>query len=167
MNNAVGAAQIDKMLGLGIKVCLGNDGFSNDMWAEWKAAYLLHKVASRDPRAAHGELIVKIAAEHNARLAELFFPESQIGQIAVGATADLILMDYHPFTPLSGGNLPWHTLFGFESSMVAATIVAGRVLMWDRQLLTVDEAAIAAEARAHVPAVWERYEQFAASVPVR
>jgi hypothetical protein len=33
--------------------------------------------------------------------------------------------------------------------------------MWDRQLLTLDEAAIAAEARAKVPAVWERFRALA------
>src|SRR5260221_1699142 len=32
MNNAVGAAKVDEMLRGGIKVCLGNDGFSNNMW---------------------------------------------------------------------------------------------------------------------------------------
>ena len=37
-----------------MKVCIGNDGFSNNMWADWKAAYLMHKVASRDPRRANG-----------------------------------------------------------------------------------------------------------------
>ncbi len=44
--------------------------------------------------------------------------------------------------------------------MVMATIAAGRVLMWDRQLRTLDEAAIAAEALQHVPAVWARYQQY-------
>ena len=44
MNNGVGAADVDGLLADGVKVCLGNDGFSNNMWAEWKAAYLLHKV---------------------------------------------------------------------------------------------------------------------------
>ena len=37
MNNGVGAADIDGMLAAGIRLCLGNDGFSNNMWAEWKA----------------------------------------------------------------------------------------------------------------------------------
>ena len=45
-------ADIEGMLRLGIPVCLGNDGFSNNMWAEWKTAYLLHKEAHRDPRRA-------------------------------------------------------------------------------------------------------------------
>ena len=164
MNNGVGAADIEALLRGGIKLCLGNDGFSNDMWSEWKAAYLLHKVANRDPRAANGEHIVKMAAENNAKLVQQFFPETQLGTLAVGCAADMILVDYHPFTPLGGGNLPWHTIFGFESSMVRATICAGNILMWDNQLLTLDEASIAAEAKAQVPAVWERYREFATSV---
>ncbi|HXD11791.1 MAG TPA: amidohydrolase family protein, partial [Anaerolineales bacterium] len=54
MNNGVGVAQIESMLRTGIRVCLGNDGFSNAMWEEWKAAYLLHKVHHRDPRRMGG-----------------------------------------------------------------------------------------------------------------
>jgi hypothetical protein len=34
--------------------------------------------------------------------------------------------------------------------------------MQDRQLLTLDEGAIMAEALAHAPAVWERYQANAA-----
>ena len=157
MNNGVGAADIDGLLAAGIKLCLGNDGFSNNMWAEWKAAYLLHKVVNRDPRRADGMNIARMAWRNNARLMERFFPELTIGELTEGAAADLIFVDYKPFTPLTAGNLPWHLLFGFESSMVATTICAGRVLMRDRQLLTLDEAAIAAEAIALAPAVWERY----------
>jgi hypothetical protein len=79
----------------------------------------------------------------------------------VGAQADVILVDYQPFTPLTGGNLPWHMLFGFEASMVTATIVAGRVLMQDRTLLTLDERSIMAEALALAPKVWDSYTRFA------
>lgn len=157
MNNAVGAAAIDTMLAEGMPLALGNDGFSNNMWAEWKAAYLLHKVANRDPRMAQGDAIARMATDHNARLAEVFFPGQTIGKLAPGAVADIILVDYRPFTPLTAGNAPWHILYGFESSMVTATIVAGRVLMRDRRLLTLDEGAIAEAARAYAPKVWERY----------
>jgi len=157
MNNGVGAADIDGLLEAGIKLCLGNDGFSNNMWAEWKAAYLLHKVVNRDPRRADGMNIARMAWRNNARLIESFFPDAKIGEIGAGAVADLIFVDYQPFTPLTAGNLPWHLLFGFEASMVTTTICAGRVLMRDRELLTLDESAIAAEALDLAPAVWERY----------
>ena len=157
MNNGVGAADIDGLLATGIKLCLGNDGFSNNMWAEWKAAYLLHKVANRDPRRANGMSIAQMAWRNNARLMERFFPGETIGEIAPGAVADLIFVDYQPFTPLTAGNLPWHLLFGFEASMVTTTICAGQVLMRDRELLTLDEAEITAEALALAPRVWEEY----------
>ncbi len=161
MNNGVGAMAFDAMLAAGVRVALGNDGFSNNMWAEWKAAYLLHKVVNRDPRRAPGDAVARVAMSHNTRLAEVFFPGQTLGQLTPGAVADVVLVDYHPFTPLTVGNFPWHVLFGFEASMVTTTIVAGRVLMRDRELLTLDEAAIAAEARAYAPTVWERYEKFA------
>ena len=157
MNNAVGAADVDGLLRAGVPVCLGNDGFSNAMWEEWKAAYLLHKVAHRDPRRANGLNIVQMAIHNNAALAGQFFPAAPLGELAVGAYADLILVDYHPTTPLSAGNLPWHILFGFEPSAVTATICAGKVLMKDRQLLFLDEAAITARSRELAAQTWQRY----------
>jgi len=164
MNNAVGALALDDMLAAGIPVCLGNDGFSNNMWAEWKDAYLLHKVVNRDPRKANGADIARMATQHNAQLANQFFEDCPIGQLVEGAAADMIFVDYHPYTPLTAGNLPWHILFGFEASMVTTTIVNGIVLMHDRRLLTLDEAAIAQEALALAPQVWERYTANAQAV---
>jgi putative selenium metabolism protein SsnA len=161
MNNAVGVADVEGMLRLGIPVCLGNDGFSNNMWAEWKTAYLLHKVWHRDPRRANGMAIVEMAVQNNAALASVFFPHMPPGLLIEGAAADVILVDYHSTTPLTAGNLPWHIIFGFEASMVTATICAGKVLMQDRQLLTLDEAAITARSRELVPAVWNRYTEIA------
>ena len=43
--------------------------------------------------------------------------------------------------------------------MVTTTIVGGRVLMRDRQLLTLDEAAITARSRELATKVWRRYEE--------
>ena len=157
MNNAVGVAPVETMLRGGIKVAMGNDGFSNNMWAEWKAAYLVHKLWHGDPRRGNGYDIIKMAVTNNAALAGVFWPDAPLGEIAPGACADLILVDYHPFTELTAGNLPWHILFGFEASAVTATMVAGKWLMRDRKLLTLDEEAIAARARELSAAVWERY----------
>ncbi|MBM4424954.1 MAG: putative aminohydrolase SsnA [Chloroflexi bacterium] len=159
MNNAVGAADVDGLLRLGVPVCLGNDGFSNAMWEEWKAAYLLHKVASRDPRRAGGYNIAQMALANNAALANMFFPAHKLGVLEPGATADLMFVDYHPITPLTAGNIPWHIIFGFESSMVTTTICGGKVLMKDRQLLFLDEAEITAKSRELAAKVWERYNE--------
>ena len=157
MNNAVGVAPVETMLRGGIPVAMGNDGFSNNMWAEWKTAYLLHKVWHGDPRRMGGYDVLQMAVTHNAALARVFWPEAPLGQIAPGAYADLILVDYHPFTELTAGNLPWHILFGFEADAVTATMAAGKWLMRDRKLLTLDEAEIAARARELSAETWKRY----------
>jgi putative selenium metabolism protein SsnA len=156
MNNAVGVAEVQAMLRGGIPVCLGNDGFSNDMFAEMKVADLLQKVSHGDPRWLGADQVVQMAVHHNRRLAGQFF-DRPVGIIAPGAYADLILLDYFPITPLTAANLPWHILFGVSGSHVHSTIAHGRVLMKARTLTTLDEAEIAARSRALAAQTWERY----------
>lgn len=157
MNNGVGVAQIESIMRAGIKVALGNDGFSNAMWEEWKTAYLLHKVHHRDPRRMGGYDVTQMAIYNNAALANIFFPSAPIGQLTEDAYADIIFVDYHPYTPLTPENLPWHILFGFQQSMVTTTIVGGKVLMKNRELTTLDEEEISSRAREIAPRVWKRY----------
>lgn len=159
MNNGVGLPPVEKILKAGVRVCLGNDGFSNAMWEEWKTAYLAHKLWSRDPRRMNGMDVVKMAIYHNAALAENLFPGAAIGVLEEGAQADLIFVDYHPYTPLTTGNLPWQMLFGFHESMITATMVGGELLMYDRKLLTLDEEEICRRASEIAPIVWARYNQ--------
>jgi putative selenium metabolism protein SsnA len=156
MNNGVGAADIVAMLRAGMVVCLGNDGFSNDMFAEMKAADLLQKAAHGDPRYLGADKVMQMAVTNNRRLASHFF-EQPVGRIAPGAYADLILLDYYPTTPLTAENLPWHILFGVSGGHVHSTICQGQVLMCNRQLLTMDEAAITARSRELARQTWERY----------
>lgn len=156
MNNGVGVAPVESMTAMGIPVCLGNDGFSNAMWEEWKTAYLLHKAWNMDPRRMPGDLVLKLAVEHNRQLAKQYF-DQPLGIIEPGASADLILVEYQPFTELTAGNIPWHILFGFRDSMVKATMVAGKWLMKDRLILTMDEEKMCADALQRSGKTWERY----------
>lgn len=157
MNNGVGLGEVESMLRAGVKVGMGNDGFSNAMWAEWKAAYFGHKLWHRDPRRMNGMDVMKMGVYNNAELAQQFFPGAPIGRIVPGARADLIFVEYYPYTELTAENLPWHILFGFEESMITTTIVDGKLLMKDRKLLTLDEEAIAAEGRERSAQVWKQY----------
>jgi putative selenium metabolism protein SsnA len=160
MNNGVGAAPVESLLRSGIPVCLGTDGFPHSMWEEARFAYMLHKLAHRDPRRMSGDQVFAMATQNNAALANTFFPQHTLGVLQPGAQADIIFVDYHPHTPLSAGNLPWQIIFGFHERMVTMTMAAGTVLMKDRQLLTMDEAAVAARGREAAPALWQRYESF-------
>ena len=160
MNNAVGIGDVPAMLRAGVRVCLGNDGFSNAMWEEWKTAYLVHKAWQGDPRIMPANDVARMAVNHNAELLRNFFPRLRFASIDRGTAADLIFVDYHPYTPLTPGNLPWHIIFGFHESMVTTTIVAGQVLMRNRQLLTLDEVEIAAKAQEIAPTIWGRYQLY-------
>jgi putative selenium metabolism protein SsnA len=155
MNNAVGLPDVAGMLRRGIKVALGNDGFSNNMFEEMKAAYLAHKHNQRNPQAMPGGDVWQMAYDNNAALARVFFPKP-IGELSAGAFADIIFLDYAPPTPMSTGNLPWHVLFGVDGAHVTHTIAGGKVLMKDRQLTMLDEAAIMAKARELAVGVWKR-----------
>ncbi len=158
MNNAVGVAPVEDLLRAGVRVCLGNDGFLNTMWEEWKAAYLVHKIWHRDPRRLNGNLVAAMAINNNRDFVSAIFPDTRVGIVSPGAEADLIFVDYHPFTPLTGENLPWHILFGFHESQIISTMVAGKFLMYQRRLLTLDEEKIASHARELSRAVWDRYQ---------
>ena len=159
MNNAVGLGDVDSMLRAGVRVAMGNDGFSNAMWAEWKAAYLAHKLWNQDPQRMNGMNIVQMGVYNNAEMLSVLFDGKTIGKFIPGAEADLIFVDYHPITPMLAGNLPWHILFGFDESMVTATMVSGKFLMFKRELLTLDENKIANQAQKLSADVWQRYQK--------
>lgn len=155
MNNAVGVANVEAMLRRNINVALGNDGFSNNMFTEMHVTYLLHKINAGDPRAIPGDVVAQIAFANNTKLASVFWPQP-VGVLEPGAFADIILLDYYPFTPLTDGNFPWHIIFGMDGSHVTHTIAGGKILMKDRELLTLDEEAIAAKATELAKGVWRR-----------
>ncbi|NLB71681.1 MAG: putative aminohydrolase SsnA [Chloroflexi bacterium] len=159
MNNAVGVAEVEKMLNAGVNLCLGNDGFSNAMWQEWFFAYLIQKDHKADPRAMNGYDVIKMAVTNNSRLATQIYDGMRVGIIEPGAAADLIFVDYHPITPINAGNLPWHILFGFRDGMVTMTMAGGKVLMKDRKLLFLDEAGISAKSREISAQTWQRVQE--------
>ncbi|MCB0191018.1 MAG: putative aminohydrolase SsnA [Anaerolineae bacterium] len=157
MNNAVGVAEVEQLLDKGITVGLGNDGFTNNMFTEIHTAYLLHRVSKGDPRVMSGDRLINMAFKNNAAIADLFFTKP-VGSLAPGAFADIILLDYVPFTPLTAGNYPWQIIFGMDGSHVTHTIAGGQMLMADRQLMALDEVAIAQKAMSLATEVWQKVQ---------
>jgi cytosine/adenosine deaminase-related metal-dependent hydrolase len=92
-----------------------------------------------------------------ARFAEHYFG-SDIGHIAPGAPADLVLYDYHPATALTARTLPGHLAAGLLRAPVTGVVVAGEVVMEDGRLTSVDETEVAARARECATRVWRRME---------
>ena len=158
MNNAVGVAEVEKMLNKGITVGLGNDGFTNNMFTEIHTTYLLHRVSQGDPRVMPGDRLMEIAFNNNGLIAGLFFPKP-VGALRPGAFADIILLDYVPYTPLTDANYPWQLIFGMDGSHVTHTIAGGQLLMKDRHVLTLDEVKISEKATELAKQVWQRVQE--------
>lgn len=149
-----GFAPILQMVQRGVHVALSCDGSaSNDnqvMFDAMKVAGLMHTV--RDPNHHHwlqARQILGMATVEGGRALRL---SGQLGAVRPGALADLTMLDLTTpaFTPL---NDPFqHLVYAETGSSVRTVLVNGRVVVEDGRLLTVDEAALLAEARE----VWSR-----------
>jgi putative selenium metabolism protein SsnA len=155
MGNAVGCAPVLDMVHRGVRVGLGSDGYTCDMFESLKVANLLHKHQAGQPSVGWAEPPAMLFNE-NARIASDCFGRP-IGKLVPGALADIVVVDYDPPTPLRASNLDSHILFGVSGRSVDTTIVAGRIVMQDRKLLAIDEPEIMARARAAAAALWQRF----------
>jgi putative selenium metabolism protein SsnA len=147
MNNAVGHAPTDAFR----RAALGTDGMDEDMLAEARGAFLKMRDAGRGD--AYAAVLQLLAGGHRLAAALFGLP---FGKLDAGAPADLVVLDYDPPSPLHAGNLAGHLLFGLDRSHVAAVMVAGRWIVWDRGLQTFDPKPVFTRARAAAPALWER-----------
>ncbi|MBM4370549.1 MAG: putative aminohydrolase SsnA [Deltaproteobacteria bacterium] len=155
MNNGVGAADLRALLDAGCRVGLGTDGMRGDMLAEASYALVLQHHRAGDPSAAFPEPLDALLLTNAAFASRLF--GRRLGVLEAGAAADLILVDHLPATPLHDGNLHGHLYFGVTGARVTHTMVAGRFLMRDGRLLTLDPDAIAREALPASRAAWSRF----------
>ncbi len=139
---AMGVTPVPEMLAEGVNVALGADGAGSsvayNLWREMRLAVVMQRQARNDPTILGGLAPLHMAARNGARA--LDFRSS--GILAPGYQADLIIIDatqahYQPLHSVAAA-LVWNT----EPADVQDVMVAGRWLMRDRQLLTLDEAAI-------------------------
>jgi putative selenium metabolism protein SsnA len=157
MNNAVGVTPLLKLLGKGVLVGLGTDGMGSDMLVQMRCAYLLHRLANHDPRVAFMEA-PQLLLQNNAAIAKRQFG-LQLGEIAEGLPADLAILDYQPPTPLSEANFLGHLIFGLVDATVDTTVCKGKILMQGKQILSMDEARLAARSREIAPHMWQRLQE--------
>lgn len=145
MGNAVGCPPTLELVHRDIVTGLGTDGYTNDMLESMKVANILHKHNTCNPQAAWSE-VPKMLFENNRIIANRYF-ETLLGILAPGAAADIVITDYNPLTPMNESNYNSHILFGMNGRSVVTTMINGKVLMKDRELIGVDEERILAICR--------------------
>lgn len=156
MNNGVGRCDTARLLAGGVRVAVGTDGMHGDVLGELAQTYLVRRDSARDPRVGFDEAAVLWA--NNRAVADAFFPGAQLGTLRVGGPADLSVLDYDPWTPLSSDNLLGHVLYGGLGARVRDVLCGGRWVLRDRDFphLTGDLSERSERARATARALWER-----------
>jgi 5-methylthioadenosine/S-adenosylhomocysteine deaminase len=148
MKLASGTAPVVRYQKAGVAVGLGTDGAASnndlDMFEAMRQAAFLHKLVNEDPRVVSAPEALEMGTLGGARVLGL---ERAIGSLERGKRADLIAVSMASprqtplYDPVS------HLVCVTRGDDVRTTIVNGEVLMRDRQVLTLDEAAVLADAR--------------------
>lgn len=153
MGNAVGCSPVLQMHKKGITVGLGTDAYTHDMLESLKVALIIQRHNACLPGVAWNE-VTDMMFKNNAQIASRHFSK-RLGVLAKGAAADVIVMDYKPFTQFSNENIDGHMIFGMTGRQCQTTIVNGRVLMRDRELVNIDEEAVNARVRTAADKLWK------------
>lgn len=139
--------------GSGSHVALGTDGLDGDLFAE-ATAYALRHAEARDGLAS--ETGVRLTA--GQLLSAHLYGDRVAPRLLPGARADLAVLDYVPFTPLSPSNLVDHLVRHWSAGNVRHTIASGRFVVRDRALATIDEQALVQRGRLAAGRLWERLQ---------
>ncbi len=144
---ASGIAPIAKLIAAGANVMVGTDGAASnndlDMFAELRTAALLAKGSSGDPRAVPAAVALKLATINGAKALGL---DAEIGSLTVGKSADFIAIDLNHASTTPVYDVISTLAYAVGRDQVTDVFVAGRALMRDRRLLTLDEPAVLAKA---------------------
>ena len=154
MGNAVGYAPLIALMKKGITAGLGTDGYATDMFESLKTANILSKHHLCDPRVGWGEAPETLFV-NNRKIANTFF-DGTVGVIDKGAYADIVIADYLPYTPINENNINSHLLFGVMGRNIVSTMVNGKFLMKNREILCADEKKLHSEAREVSSRFWKR-----------
>ena len=139
---ANGVAPVPKMLKAGVRVALGTDSASSNnslnMFRELSVLALVHKGISHDAQAVTAREGLTIATKNGA----LAMGRSDIGELKPGNVADMVVLDLDR-PNMQPVNDPIAALaYSANGSEVETAIVGGRILMENRELLTIERERV-------------------------
>jgi putative selenium metabolism protein SsnA len=155
LNNAVGFLDLVGRDLSRPRVGLGSDGMTSNLLEEVRASiFALHHL-HQDPQAAFLQPVEALTRSNLEAARRFLSPD--LGRLAQGAPADLVIFDYRPHTPLTPATLAGHLVFGLSQCEARDVLVDGEWVLRERRLTGVDEAEVAARAREQAAALWERW----------
>lgn len=157
MKLASGIAPVPKMLEKGVKVGLGTDGASSnnnlDMLQEMRSAALIHKVNSMNATVVPAYQALEMATIGGARVLGL---EKQIGTLQPGYKADLLIIDLEKPHLYPHHDVVANLVYSAQASDIETVIINGKLVMENRQLLTMNEKEVLRKAQEHTNALLAR-----------
>ncbi|QYX56183.1 amidohydrolase family protein [Roseovarius sp. SCSIO 43702] len=145
-----------------VRICLGTDNMTEDMFHAMKTALMLN-------RGAYGRAVTPTPADvlnYATINAAEALDHDRIGRIDPGMCADLAVFDLE--TPAMSPRVSAisNLVHYGHPGIVTDTMVAGRFLMRDRRLITIEETDTIAEAQAATDAMWTRFAANEPGVPL-
>jgi len=147
MKLASGVMRVVDLLAAGQAVGLATDSAASnnnqDLFQEMNIAAKLQKVTRMDPRALPARQVVEMATIGGARALHL---DDQIGSIEAGKQADIILIGTAATHATPMYNVYSQLVYALNAHDVRSAVIAGKVVMEDRVMSTMDKPGILAKA---------------------
>lgn len=146
---ASGFCPIAELTQAGVNVALGTDGNASnndlDMLGEMHTAALLAKAVAHDASAIPASQALRMATINGAKALGL---DKIVGSLEVGKAADIIAVDLGGLDSQPLYDPVSHLVYCTTRQQVKHVWVAGKLLLNNRQLTTLDERALIAKAHA-------------------
>ena len=141
--HVLGFPRIPEMVHRGVTVSLGTDGAPSNnrmnLIDELFLASLIHKGRLIDPTVLPAEKILEMATINGAKSMLL---DKETGSLETGKKADLILINPNSVECLPLNDPISNLVYALHSSHVESSMINGKWVMKDRQILTIDETAL-------------------------
>jgi 5-methylthioadenosine/S-adenosylhomocysteine deaminase len=159
MNRGQGIADLSRLLGAGINVCLGTDGSASDnldVMLGMKVTYISQNHLHEQVCALPPETILEMATAGGARALRW-----EMGRIAPGQLADFILVDsrrphLRPLITSPRSNVIFNLVYYASGADVDTVVIDGEVVMEGRRVSTIDEGEVLTRLQQHAQQLWQR-----------
>ena len=137
LNNAVGISQVKKFLEKGIPVIVGNDGLIQNQPMEYLNTFYLQRFLHQTPMAFDLNDVLKLI-HHTYDFVNHQLGTS-LGRISKDSEADLLMLDYRPYTEVNHDNIFGHVFYGLYPGFKPEKVFINGKLVVDHYQVMIDE----------------------------